>query len=214
MLEFFLKIIVPLSVIGPILVWIFNRHGLSKASKVLFYYLLLAGFGDIYSSTTSFLGINNLLGLHVYTLGEFLLLSWYFTTLLARNPIIGTIKIMAIIFALLCVINFAFFQGVYQFNTYTRSLGAFLTIVYCFNYFNQESKVFQTMPWQKKGANWIVTGLLIYFSGAFFLFLFSNILSTKIKRETWVNLWYGHGFLVVLMYVLISIGFINERRSR
>jgi len=171
---------------------------------------LFSGTVDIVVLQFTLHNINSTPGLHFYTVGELLSLSYFFYQIFNTGLKKRVIVIVAISFVILSIINTCFFQSLHQDNTYTRSLEALILIAYCFMYFDQESRIRQTIKWEKKPANWFVTGLLVYFAGAFFLFLFSNII-TKLSYSTQNILWGLHGALQIIMYLLITAGYINER---
>jgi hypothetical protein len=210
----FLRIVVPLSALIPIVVGLYSYSQLSRLAKVIFYFTVFAGLMDGFSSILSIYHIHNLVQLHFYTIAEFLILSTFFINVFTRPGLIKAVKVINIVFSLLWLVNFVFFRGVDQFNTLTRSLEAILIIVYAVLYFEQESRVIHAVRWEKTPANWMVTGILLYFAGSFFLFLFSNIITVHVSKPVLVFIWNLHGVFVVAMYLLFTIGFLNERRSR
>jgi hypothetical protein len=158
--------------------------------------------------------IHNIIGLHFYTMVEFFILSGFFVNVFNQKRMVSAVKVMGILFTILCLVNVAFFQKVTQFNTYTRSLEALLIVVYCLIYFDQESKLKQTVQWQNRPNNWFVTSNLQYFACAFFLFLFSNVIGAMVKPATFSRIWDIHTCLVMAMYLLFATGFWYERSSR
>ena len=208
------QIFLPLSSLIPVIIGIYNYRFLSKAGKTIFYYAIFGGVMDFVSSEMAAHRIPNLMLLHFYTIAEFIILSIFFVQIFTKKGLVKTVQIISVLFTLLCLVNVVFFQKITQFNTYTRSLEALLIIIYCFMYFEQESRLRQAVQWQKRPNNWFVTSNLQYFACSFFLFLFSNVINIKVKKSTFSMLWDIHGFFVMGMYLLFAIGLWNERNSR
>ncbi|MBE9661901.1 hypothetical protein [Mucilaginibacter myungsuensis] len=209
---YFTTFIVIWSVIIPIAVGAYRFKHKPAPSKALYYFLLYSGMCDIILSVLNDFGFNTVPGLHFYTVGEFFLLSFFFKLLFNKIKKTRVIYILCGLFIILAAINLAFFQPLYTFSTYTRSLEALLMIAYCFVYFENESRIKQPLRWEKKPNNWFVTGLLAYFGGAFFFFLFSNVITT-LPNITQQLIWDIHGVCQTAMYILIAIGYRHERRN-
>ena len=207
---FFILYVIVYSVFIPVVTSLIKFKNHSASSRALFYFLIFSGTTDIVVSQFAAHRIDSTPGLHFYTVAELLSLSYFFYTLFSASSKKRAISIVAIAFIVLSVINTCFFQPLNHDNTYTRSLEALIMVAYCFMYFDQESRIRQSIKWEKKPANWLVTGLLVYFAGAFFFFLFSNII-TALSISTQNFLWCLHGALQIIMYLLITVGYLNER---
>ena len=60
--------------------------------------------------------------------------------------------------------------------------------------------------------NWIVTGLMLYFAGAFFLFLLANYTLAGANRHARNIIWDAHATLVLIMYLLMAVGFMKCKK--
>lgn len=200
-------VIVPASIIIPIAVALTEYTQLKKQSKILLFYLVVSGCINLAAVILASKGIHNLHLLHFYTIVEFAVLSLFFKQILTGKFISGFINCLIFVFTALCIINFSFLQSINKFNTYTRPIEAILLIGYCLVYFERESRIIQSLSWVKNAVNWMVTGILLYFSGALFLFAFSNVVSIKVSPDIKIQLWNVHATLVLIMYVLFAIGF-------
>lgn len=210
---YFLSYVIVWTVLIPIVVGAFGFKNKPAPSKALYYFLIYSGVCDVIVGLVMQAGIDNRPGLHFYTVGELLILSWFFKRLFNDVKWTKRINIASVAFVILAVINLLYFQPLKVFSTYTRTLEAFVMLVYCFIYFERESRVRQAERWEKKPNNWFVTGLLTYFGGAFFFFMFSNVIRGLSNTMQYL-IWDLHGFFQVVMYILISVGYIYERRSR
>jgi hypothetical protein len=117
--------------------------------------------------------------------------------------------VLWLLFPLFCIVNILFLQGIDRHNTYSRPLEAimFIALSVCYWWYagNEES----SDAWTSVPVNWILSGLLLYFSSSFFLFVFSNYLAGKYSLSVNELVWNIHATLVVIMYFLFTIGFIK-----
>src|ERR1700750_1034980 len=106
----YMGLIVPASVLIPISFAATRYKRIDRPLLLIFYYLLLDGFVDLLALVLADARINNLPLLHLFTILEFLLLSFFYIKIL-KEPLAHTIiKFLMVIFPLICVINFIFFQ--------------------------------------------------------------------------------------------------------
>lgn len=218
MVDFFLTYIVPGSVVLPITMYLLNRSTATKPLSVLFIYLLMAAVVDIAASVMASMGIHNLWLLHLYTVLETVLLLFFFLQIIHARKARKLIWFLLIAFPLACICNALFLQKPAVFNTYTRSIEAVLIIAVSSYYWLNNSKENQTMVWTDNPLNWIISGLLLYFASALFLFLFSNYISLLRKAKpsdpVYDIIWVSHGMLVIIMYLFFGIGFNKSKHVR
>jgi hypothetical protein len=111
---------------------------------------------------------------------------------------------------LLCVINFSFFQSIYQFNTYTRPLEAFIIIVFSIIYlarptgFDHKESIYS-------GGRGVASGFLLYFCSTSFQFVFSNVVSHIASHQMKRMIWNISDTFVLIMYLLFFVAIKNER---
>jgi len=74
-------------------------------------------------------------------------------------------------FPLYCIINLLFLQEFNDFNTYTRPVEAIMFLALCAVYWWQDNEEDSEKRWENIPNNWIVTGIMIFFAGALFIFL-------------------------------------------
>jgi hypothetical protein len=203
--------IVPGTVLIPIAVLIPKLKNTPAYIKLLFYYLVISAIVNAISIITARNNIPNVWMLHIYTALESFLLLWFFRFIIKKPAVKKVIQTLIIGFPLFCVFNFLFLQSISHFNTYTRPIEALIFITLSMIYWAQESE--KDIRWAEIPANWFVTGLLLYFSGAFFIFLFSNYLSGYVSGKVMDIAWYTHATLILLMYILFAIGFLKCKKQ-
>lgn len=204
MKNIFVGVVVPYSILLPILIALLHFSRLTKAAKAIFIYLVCSGMVSILSiSLARYFHVTNLPLFHVYTLVEFILLTEFYKHIL---PFRKTILIVQLCFFLACVINSAFIQSIYQFNSYTLTLEALVIMLFAVNYF---AKLFADSNDQKileMPSFWFNTGLFLYFSGSYMLYNFSNYVLVQ-SKHSFVVVWNTRAAFLLLMYLLFTLGF-------
>ncbi|PUZ21540.1 hypothetical protein GA0116948_110128 [Chitinophaga costaii] len=206
-------IIVPLSVLLPLGAGITRYPSLSKALRIIYFYLWLDGLVNLVAIALADFHINNLPVLHIFTILEWWCMAYFYRQVLHRVRAKRMLIYLMIIFPLLCIINFTWFQSLLHFNTYTRPLEALLVMACSLAYFAQTNDA--STAWVQSALNWVNTGILLYFSGAIFIFSFSNFTITHMSRKVVsmnVLIWDIHASLLLAMYLLFTIGFLKCRQ--
>lgn len=198
-------IIAPATILFPILAALVRFPALGRAARTVFVYLIVAGLVNTSATLMAKKGIRNLPLLHAFTLVEFVLVSFFYYSLFPRRRVILLVTMG--IFALLCLVNSIFLQSIWTYNSYTRSLEAILICLLGVLYFLDNMEREKPHP---IGANWFNTAFLLYFAGAFFLFLLSNLIVGNKAANTVI--WNIHATLVLLMYLMQGVGFLKWKQ--
>ncbi len=206
--KFFMTVIVPFSIGLPIVIGIIRYRSLSVAAKwVLLYLIISALFTGIALLIGRYYHKNNMPVTHAFTVIEFILLVAYYKRIpgTTRNRFY-TILILA--FVSLCVVNAIFFQSIYTYNSYTKSIEAIVCILFAMNYF----AAIASAPSSKKIIGlpdfYFNAGFFLYFSGAFMLFVFSNFIVSNLSLNNFLIIWTIHAALVLVMYLFFSTAFL------
>jgi len=200
-------VIVPASILVPIIMARSVYPDLRKRHRIILFYLLVSGCINLAAIVLASKGMHNLFLLHFYTIIEFAILSMFFRDIIKGKFITRFITCSIFAFTALCIINFVFLQSLDKFNTYTRPIEAIFLIAYSLSYFERESRIDHELSWVNNPVSWMVTGILLYFSGALFQFTFSNVVSIEVSHDIKVLIWNIHATLVLIMYILFAIGF-------
>jgi len=204
-----MRVIVPLSIIIPIIIAVIFYKYLAKCEKIILLYLFLSGVTNIVVAYMASLGENNIPLFHIYTVFEFVLLMWFFIKLFRQAIVAKYLYIVAIIFVLFAVSNSLFIQHIRTFNTYSRSAEAIIVMVICMYYFKQQ--FIKEINWAVEPGFWFVLGLFIYFSSSLTIFIISNVSLALDRYFDWV-MWNIHATMVLIMYLLFSKGFMVCRK--
>jgi hypothetical protein len=89
-----------------------------------------------------------------------------------------------------------------------------MLIALCAVYWWQENPEDSEKPWENIPNNWIVTGLMLFFAGTFFLFLLPKyiIVIGATDKKAWNLVWNANATLVLIEYLLMAIGFIKCKK--
>ncbi len=149
--------------------------------------------------------MNNLYVLNIYSITEFFILWKLYQHNL--NKFIGN-KIFYIvlgIFYLFCILNMAFYQGLFSdYNSNTVTLESLIFIVFAQIYFYKILTELNVENLFTEPMFWINIGVLIYFSSDIFIFIFSNYLM-KYSQSLNSQMWGIHAIFLMIFCTLLSI---------
>jgi len=189
----------------PVLIGSLRYRQLSKECRIIYFFTIIAWVTEISSYITRSMSINNMPLLHIYTVVEFTMISWFYHVLFKKMFSFSPLIFIAVLFACGSVINSVFIQRILSFNSYTRGIEAMLIIVYAvvflYGFFFQSD----TRQVTDNPALWITAGILIYFSGAATLFILSNYI-LPMGYQFNKNVWALHAMLSIIMYCFITVG--------
>lgn len=206
----FSGVIVPLSMLLPLFIAVFRWRFLTRQAKYLFLYILvtvLINFTAI--AIGKFLHKNNMPLVHLLTVTDVVILLFYYKALFNHKNKMQLYLSMSAAFIVVCIINAIFFQSIYTYSSYTRSLEALICILFALNYFARlASDAGTQVKIIRQPDFYFNVGIFLYFSGAFMLFIFSNFVIKGLSKANFLIIWDIHNSLLLLMYLLFSMGFL------
>lgn len=188
------KVVTYSSVFSPILPLLFCWKRLNRHEIVITGFILFSFSVDL---VTTYLVRANIPFLHVYGLGESLLLIYFFSLVL-RTPGKLSFWLIAVLFTILYVLDSWLLEWG-QFNSYGRSgecvLIIVLSLLLFYQFYRDEDDIFI----ERSPLFWINVSLITYFSGALFSFLLSEkILSGPMP-------WILHNISNILKNVILAV---------
>ena len=139
---------------------------------------------------------------NLHSIIRFFLLSTFFIKL--NQPFLPkTKRIIQLVFLIFVIVNFAFFQNFFDYwNLSSRllSIEAAFLLFYCLQYYIYKMKEDEESK-KKHPDFWIVTGLGIYVTINFFIFLLYNELSTRLLYFA-IDLWNIHNITYLILTCL------------
>jgi len=209
MLTTYMGVVVPSTILIPVGAGV-QRYRHLKTARVIFIYLLVGGLFNIWAILLARKHINNLPIFHLYTIFEFLTITLFYRKILPGRTIHRILTILLFLFPAWAILNALFFQNIHMNNSYARTPEALLIIGMSITWLLTSEEHPNELGWTGNAANWINTGLMLYFSGSLFLFAFSNFIISHRLMNTYI--WNIHATLVLIMYLLFTAGFLKCSR--
>ncbi|MES2576450.1 MAG: hypothetical protein V4589_02495 [Bacteroidota bacterium] len=154
-----------------------------KAYKIFTWYLGVVFTIQIISNIFMRMNTNNLFLSHFYFIGQFILLSFFYITVLKEEFQKKLVKAGLVIGLLALSIQYAYDTSLFfKFNLFEIFITSFLLIIYATIHF-------YNMLNEKKEFYYVNVGLLIYLLGSTILFFVGNltaVLSPKMSLFTWI----------------------------
>ena len=206
--KFFMSVLVPCSILLPIMIGLLKLQRLPASARIIWYYLIVSA---IVSAAFTFMGrvlhTNNMPLVHLYTPIELVFFCWFYTkTLWPQGNRFLTIW-LPVLFTVLCIINALNYQSIYTYSSYTRSVEALICIIMALNYFARMA----TEGNEKKNISnpelYFNSGIFFYFSGGFMLFVFSNFIINS-SHNNYAVIFVIYAALVLCMYILFAVAFL------
>ena len=189
----------------PAILAAFKWSFLSDAQRWFAYLLwMIVGVsfsGEIWNILTK---ESNLPFYHVYILLEYLILLQVFRCLFKGHIRPAIWNTLSIGFLFIWLGNVLFVEGIWGFPDYIHALEAVVILMVVFKWFSVMLKEKATLHPETTFEFWFFAGLLLFFSGNFLLFLFSEFL-LSIEQAAYDVIWKVHCILNILLYILYSI---------
>ena len=204
------SLIVPASIMLPIVVAISKKKYWGPPEKAILVYLVISAFFNTLAALLAAKGINNLPLLHLYTVLEFISLTSFFYFSTNRKKDKQIIKVLWFALPLLTVANVLYLNSIYLYNLIPRSTGAIIILILCINFLMRSlSFSADRVPFF---AFAVVVALLLYFSGSLTLFALSDFI---IANKT-INLliWNTHATFVLIMYLIIAVAYFKTGKDK
>ena len=151
------------------------------------------------------LNINTLLGYHLFTAIEFTFYLLIFREILSGNFIRQLISWMIPLVWVFKLIDITYITGTDQFDNVAITIQALTCIILCICFFHQTLQQLRIGRLECYPPFWICAGILVYFSGSLFIFLFSTYIVNQGNSFYFLH-WSLHTFFSLLKYVAFSIG--------
>lgn len=182
---------------------------LGKELRVFAVFLWLSGAVELVSRLLWQRSINNLPLLHFYVAAGFICLSWFYSTVLRDFINQKIIWGIAAAFTVFTLLNSAFVQGIYEFNSYALSVQAILIlIVSIFTYLLLLNDIVRERrsPALITSLNWINSGLFIYYTSSLLIFYFGDLFTDRFPVFLNQYTWAFHAVFLAVMHTCIFIG--------
>ena len=186
------------SILIPLGIFIFKRFRIVMDLAPLIVLLIVSLICDL--SSWIFFEFSYPL-VNFYLLAQFSVLYYLFFRHLKRPSIL---KWIFIFFCCFYIVNISFFQGPFQFNSVSNAFASIILMGLSLYYLFTLLKELPTVTIHLLPILWISFAALAYYGGNFFLFLFSNYLTSGIG-ESLMILWVLHNILNIIKNILFAI---------
>ena len=213
-MHFLLDITYVTYIITIIIFLIFLNRNKNINSIIIFSYILYSLTNDILTEKhiLSKIGIDSNILLYVFTIVEFLLLFIYLFLFLQETRVKKFLLISAVIFLLIASYNFFEnnFKSFKSVDTIFIAVSSIILIVGSIVYLFESIQKPDIDFIYSKPSFWVVVGIMIYFSGTFFLFLQYENLSESDKKSFWII----NMICFILKNIFFSISFILKPENQ
>ena len=200
---FYLGVVVPASVVIPFIPAVTRYSVFPQELKILSWFLLIDFVANGINSVLAYNGINNMPVMHTYTFIEFAILAVFYRAVFADKKMSRVINWLIPTFFSICVLNVLFFQDVFTFCTYTKSIEALLMVILAILLFMRDLDSIGGDKNKSVVLAYANTGIMIYFSGSFLWFAVCNIVPGR--SVLGLIMWPLHGTLLIVFYILTAI---------
>ncbi len=143
--------------------------------------------------------IPNLFLLHLYTIVNFVLLTWVYQSVVGAR----WARVIGIAFTVFAAVNSLFIEGLQTFNVLSRSISTFISMFFALRFFAKSLREMQISRLEMVPLFWISVGTLFYNAASFFIFLFSKDIA---PHEPLSSTYFGiHAIFTVLLYIFYTI---------
>ncbi len=203
--------VVPLFVLIPLGIGLRNYPRLQMHGKLIVLYLCCSAIASAIAALLGMNNINNMPVFHIFTMVEFVVLTLFFRQLAESGIWRSTISVLGVLFILFGILNCLFIQPIFTYNSLPRSLESLLLIIYGLQWF-YSSLGSTNRSTQVRSLVWINSGIICYFSGSLFLFIFNEYV---VQHPTSYRIaWLTHAvFVAAFLYATITIYLIKTTRK-
>lgn len=197
----------------PLLIGFFSFRKFQRGTKYIFYFVAFGSLTEILSRSFRWLELNNNtlpIG-HIYIPISFALVGLFYLFKLKgfiNEKIVGAIIILFIIFS---IINSLLIQSIYSFANYSGAIGALILSGFSVLLFAKIMAEGKIKKLTDEPVVWINTGILVYYTANFFFYILYNIFLEN-TIEFLLQIIFVYKIFNVIFYILITIGFIKQRK--
>ncbi len=191
------------SVIIPVTIVLFKRNNIIEVQRWIGLLVLITLLSEIIINFLSSNKINSLPAVHLFTALQFAVLALVLGK--GLSPLFSSrfLKGLIITFILFVISDAIFLNGITNFNSFSRPLASFILIFLSLCFFQKTLKELKIKSLDKEPLFWVNIGVLIYFSGSLFIFLFTNYI--KASNDALLTLWGIHAIFNIILNISYSI---------
>lgn len=187
-----------LLVLLPIGLGIYYYGNLRLPIRIIFFFCCVCLLMEFYANYTSLMKKQNLIGFNLYSIIEFVFYAVYFNKL-RPDCITNFVRNVSIFFI---IILFACFgESTTGFSSLIKAIECLVIIGFCLYVLYKMIDELKVPQIETDPNFWVLSGILIYFSSSFFVFLLSNI-SLKNDQIALIYIWVSHSVFNAIKYLI------------
>lgn len=196
----------------PLLIGLINFKFLKKELRPIFILLIVIVIIEISNRFLSNKEINTYPLTRIYSLLEFLCLSFFYKRFFSTHFNTAFFYFIALAFFSIALLDAFVINSIYTSDNLASATEGIVVIIYAVSAFYLIMKKMIYSNILSEPFFWINSAYLIYFSGTLFLFLFLNYIF-KSKPQYFVQIYFINSVLNLVNYTLITIGFWKARKA-
>jgi len=193
------------STLLSVVIGVIKVRSLHAEGRALFYFACASGLSELVIFFLRQMNMKNWYVARMYNVAEFTLISLFYIQVFAGSKIAFWQKILIFVFLAVAAVDL-YINGINSMDDLSLTIESIILMVYAILAF---FRLIQNPVYENILATplfWFNTGILTYFSGNLFLFIFSNYIQSHFAKVS-PALWGIHSMLNITFYILISVGF-------
>jgi hypothetical protein len=148
----------------------------------------------------------------VFAIVELACFLIYIKQIIQNKKLAKYLPLVFVVFLIFNIIDYFFLRTEESFNSIASGVEAIIIIVFCLYYFYEQLKETSTLLIYETHNFWIIIAFLIFFSGTFFLYIYTE---NTIKDKTFLNQYaiINSGFYL-LKNILFSVAMLMKPKKK
>jgi len=201
-----------LSGLFALFMFLIHRNNLTKSIRALYLLTVYSCLADLSSFVLQRFRINNFFIFHITSIVEIFCFCYFFYFLLENDKIKRSVLISLVVLLFVELMDAFYIDGLENPNALFSLFEAISFKIFSLLFFYQLMKNIPQKNILNYSLFWINSGILIYFAGNLFLFIFSKIL-LKEHAIPFSHIWMINSFLYLVYNIFISIGVWKSSKS-
>lgn len=189
------------SAILPVILGVTQYRRASADFKLISWLVITSASADVISLLLMQIGTNTWPIVNLFFIIQFALLFAVFNQHLKSN----FLKAAVVVLTFFALLNYILIQTPEKFNSYTTYAGGIFIMILSMDYLYRLMRDLSAERIQDLPMFWIAFGVLVYFSGTLFLFLFNNYLIEH-QPGNHQYMWILHNVLNIIKNGFLAIG--------
>lgn len=173
---------------------------------VFFYQIVILLVGSMI-----YMNRNSLILYELYTLLEAAAFIVFLFTQITNGAVRKAVLVIGLLFIAFSIVFFRFNDSVRMFDSLTSGIETIIVLVFSFYFLYEKTNDTKTLYIYSTFPFWIVTGMVLYMAGSFFIFIYADSLTGKELFSYWIVT----NVLSIMKNIFFAIAiFVNTKPSK